>query len=1158
MVKWTEAQQEAIRLRHKNILVSAAAGSGKTAVLVERIKQLILEDGISLDQFLIVTFTNAAAAEMKEKLIKAITIAIEEDPENSAFLRRQLDLAGSANISTFHSFALEVIRRYFYLTDVEPNFKIGDEGAVEIIKWDVLDQVFSDLFEEEEEAFLEFLKCYASDRNERSLKENLLRLYTTIQSIPHPMEWLEESVQALNMDEENFWESPLARFIKEDIQFSVSQILDGFRGAGELAEAAGAEGIYNKNLEDLERLEPLQVMAKQGRLKEMEELLSTFKANVMRAGKEEKAAYETIKEEVKSARDYSKKQISALKERYFSQAPETYLEDMRKSYPHACYLEKLIKEFDRRFREAKREKNLIDFNDIEHYALEILEHEEAAAEYREKFACIFVDEYQDSNVLQDTLVNLIRGDDNLFMVGDIKQSIYKFRLAEPEIFQKRYRDYASGEDGFSAKIDLNQNFRSKGPVIETVNGVFRQIMKGYDQAAALYQGVSSPGPDYETQLHIIDSRVPQDAELDEEIAEMKNAQLEACVAAELVRDLIGKPIFDVKKQRERPITKKDIVILMRGTKNYAEVFQEVFTERNIPAYIDDSGGYFDTIEIQVFLNLLKIIDNKQQDVPLLSALYSAIFDFSVEELVRIRLEHKDMSYYEAFKACAETCQDARLREKCGAVFQKLELYGQMAISLPLEEFIWKLMWETGYYTYCGALPAGQQRQANLRALSDKARDFKNTGHGGIYGFLTYIQALEKRRIPTGQVKLVSENEDIVRIMTIHKSKGLEFPVVLVAGLGKRFNFNKTGKGFLAHKDLGLGLTRVEHRERWYRKTLMQTAIERKMRQEDLEEEIRILYVAFTRAMDQLILLGTSRNIEDGEVRPSPAKNCFLDYLVPNIQEGNLQPRLHDRSQLSGENKQRGKNRQRVEQLLKGLEEEEKGPLFEEIDRRFSYCYPKRQALSKKSKYSVTELSQMGREHQEDRALKVPLFMQGSTGFTAAEKGTIMHKVMECISFKQTLEAVENGKGEEYVQSQVERMKEQELLLEQEAQAVECDKIAAFFQSDMGARAARAEKLYKETEFNLLKEIDGTQVMVQGIIDCYFEEGDHLVLIDYKNSYVNPEHKEVTMKRLKETYEGQIQIYKEALEVIREKPVESAGLYLFSENTFIYYHINNID
>ena len=1159
-MKWTKQQQEAINLRDHNILVSAAAGSGKTAVLVERIKQLILKDRIGLNQFLIVTFTNAAASEMKEKLIAAITKAIEEDPQSSAFLRKQLDLAANANISTFHSFALEVIRRYFYLIDIEPNFKIGDEGTVEIMKWDTIDQLFSDCFEAEDPEFLEFLRAYASDRSEHALKENLLNLYTTIRSIPHPLQWLDTHIKDLDFSKERFGESPLAQFIMQDLKTSVSQILDGFRQAGQLAETAGTEGIYHKNQEDLEVLEPLERMAKTGDLEGIGRLLATFKANTMRAGKAEKEDYEQIKEEMKASRDFSKKMISGLKERYFAQTMDTYVEDLQSVYPAARYLQNLLLEFDRRFREAKLEKNLIDFSDIEHYALEILEHEEAAKEYREKFACIFIDEYQDSNVLQDTLIDRIRRENNLFMVGDIKQSIYKFRLAEPEIFQAKYQQYASGKNKFDTKIDLNQNFRSKGRVIAAVNGVFEKIMKGYDQDAALYQGVPYEGElDYKTQLHIVDSRITEDMDLDEDVAEMKNAQLEAHTAAGIIRELLGKPIFDVKKNCQRAVTKRDIVILMRGTKNYADVFQEIFTELDIPSYVDDSGGYFDTIEIQVFLNLLKVIDNKRQDLPLLSVLRSAIFHFSIDELIHVRLAYKDVSYFEAFQKFADGTEERELSEKCADVLEKLRIYREMAQVLPLEEFIWKLMWETEYYTYCGALPAGQQRQANLRALADKAKDFQETGRGGIYGFLTYIQALENRKVPTGQVKLINENDDIVRIMTIHKSKGLEFPVVIAAGLGKRFNFNKTGKGFIAHKDLGLGLTRVEYKEHWYRKTLMQTAIERKMRQEDLEEELRILYVAFTRAMDQLILLGTSKTIEDGQPKPSPAKNCFLDYLIPLIQEGELDLHLHDRTQLTGESRQRGQNREKVRNYF--LESADQSllqePLYQEIDRRFSFQYKNLAALSKKSKYSVTELSRMGSEHAEEEiALRSPAFLQGTQDFTAAQRGTIMHKVMECINFAQALSQTRAGKGEEYVRIQVKRMEEQELLLPDEAQAVECDKIAAFFQSDIGVRAAKADQLYKETEFNLLKEVDGTEVMVQGVIDCYFEEEDYLVLIDYKNSYVNKKDREQALRKLKQTYEGQVQIYQEALEIIRQKPVAEACLYLFSENDWISYHTNN--
>lgn len=1160
MVNWTEAQQEAIDLRSRNILVSAAAGSGKTAVLVERIKQLILEDKISLDQFLIVTFTNAAAGEMKEKLIKAITKAIEEDPAHGAFLRQQLDLAGSANISTFHSFALEVIRRYFYLTDIEPNFKIGDEGTVEIMKWDVLDQLFADFFESGDEGFLEFLKTYASDRNERGLKENLLRVYTTIQSIPHPLKWLKEHIASLDMEPEEFQKSALAAFIREDISASIAQVLAGFQRAGELVEDAGIESIYNKNQEDLEALEPLIRMAETGDLAGIGSLLSSFKANTMRVKKEEKEDYEVIKEDVKNARDYSKKQLQALKERYFQQDMSTYLQDMQDICPFARFLEKLILEFDSRFTAAKQEKNIIDFNDIEHYALEILEHEEAAGEYREKFTCIFVDEYQDSNVLQDTLINLIKREDNLFLVGDIKQSIYKFRLAEPEIFQARYDDYAAGKDAFSTKIDLNRNFRSKGAVIRTVNGIFKNIMKGYDDAAALHQGVSYSGPlDYKTSLHIVDSRASEDMDLDEEIAEMKNAELEAHCAAKRIKEILGSPIFDVKNKIQRPVQKKDIVILMRGTKNYADVFQEILTEQDLPAYVDDSGGYFDTVEIQVFLNLLKTIDNKQQDLPLISALRSAVFGFSIDELIQIRLRQKDTSYFDAFAACAAE-ESEGLSQKCRMVLRQLKEYRQMAQALPLEEFIWGLMWETGYYTYCGALPAGQQRQANLRALADKARDFQNTGYGGIYGFLTYIQAMEKRKIPTGQVKLINENDDIVRIMTIHKSKGLEFPVVITAGLGKRFQSGKTGKGFLVHKDLGIGLTRADSRLHWHRKTLMQTAIERKMRQEDLEEELRILYVAFTRAMDRLILIGTSKNIgEEGQLKQSPAKSCFLDYLLPYAEEGGMEISILDRSQLSAENRRRGQNRETVRELFLELAQEQEtsekkqreDSRLLEIHRRLSFRYPHMQDLSKKSKYSVTELSRLKYgQAEEQHTLKIPVFMQEEQAFDPARRGTIMHKVMECIDFKEAFSQVKAGRGEAYVQEEVLRMQQQELLLSEEAEAVECEKIVAFFKSDIGCRIACAEHVYKETEFNLQRELEGTQIMVQGIIDCYFEEEGHLILIDYKNSYINPKNREVSLKRLEETYAGQIQVYKEALEVIRKKPVTEAYLYLFSENEFL--------
>lgn len=1138
-MKWTDKQQQAIDLRGQNMLVSAAAGSGKTAVLVERIKQLIIRDQVGLDQLLIVTFTNAAASEMKEKIISAVTKEIELNPKDSGFLRKQLNIVGSANISTFHSFALEVIRRYFYLTDVEPNFKIGDEGTIEIMKGQVMDELFHIHFEEGGEGFRDFLKAYSSDRNDHAIKEHIQKLYTTIQSIPEPLGWLESRIEDMKGE---LADSNLMGFIKLDVTHNLQRIIASFEQACVLAE--GVESIYQKCCEDLDTIQMLSTE----NLDDFGKQLGAFKANTLRAAKEEKEIYADVKEEIKQHRDYGKKLIKNLLERYFSQPIEGYEADMKAVYPMACYLQELIRDFDRMFKAAKGERNLLDFNDIEHYALKILENDTAAAEYREKFAYIFVDEYQDSNLLQDTLIHRIKRENNLFMVGDIKQSIYKFRLAEPEIFQEKYERYRSEDTADSTKIDLNQNFRSKRAVIETVNGIFENIMNNYDADAALYQGVPYEGPiDYKTQLHIVDSSISEDMELGEDIAEMKNAELEAYAAAEIIKDAIGTVIFDVKQGKERPLTRRDIVILMRGMKNYADIFQRVFTELDIPSYMDDSGGYFDTVEIEVFMNLLRLIDNRKQDLPLLSVMRSSILNFSIEELIEIRLIDGNITYYEAVLSYSREGLDPALQEKCARLFAQLDEWTQMAQSFPLEDLVWQLMWETGYYTYCGALPAGEQRQANLRALVDKARDFQQNNYSGIYGFLTYIKAMEKRSVSTGQVKLVGENDDIVRIMTIHKSKGLEFPMVIVAGLGKRFNVAKSGKGFLAHKDLGIGLTYVNYEAHWYRKTLMQTAIEQKMRKEDLEEELRILYVAFTRAMDRLVLLGTSRKVKDGELQASLSQNSFIDYVIPYLEEGQIDFYLHDRSEIHLDNQSRAKNREELDAIFEDTKVEP-SDLSEEIDRRLSFRYFNEHALSIKSKYAVTELSSGEQAGEKEQELKAPLFLQEKRTFTAAEKGTLLHSVMEYIDFRETCLSKDKM---HYVREQIAKMQSCGLLLEEEAAAIEPKRIVGFFESELGKRAGKSQ-VYKETEFNLLKEMDGTEIMVQGVIDCYFEETDGLVLIDYKSSYVDWNDKDASIELIKDRYREQIEIYKEALEATQQKNVKEAYLYLFRINESVCY------
>ena len=1135
-MEWNKAQKQAIENRGNNLLVAAAAGSGKTTVLIERIKRLILEDRIPVDRFLIVTFTKAAASEMKEKIVTALTKAIDEagSREDIVYLKRQLDLVGRASISTFHSFALDVIRRYFYLTDVEPDFRICDEAQSTLLKAQAVDELFSDKFAEKNQDFIDFITCYASDRNERKAKDIILETYRMIQSIAEPFEWLEQMTENLSVSEEEFEESGLFDFVKED----TAGVIDfAEKTLGQIAELLSDAGVYSLSDKFETALAEIRATDISGmNYSQMKSAVSGIEIPRMAALKAEKEAYELVKEQAVYLKDGVKKQLEYIRNRYYICELSEYIEDINRTYRYACILKELVTEFSSRFKALKAEKSLIDFNDIEHYALEILGHEEAAAEYRDKFEYIFIDEYQDSNDVQDTLISRIKRENNLFMVGDVKQSIYKFRLAEPELFMKKYAEYSHSEN--SLKIDLNQNFRSKGKVLAAVNTVFESIMEDYGPEAALHKGIAYEGElDVKPKLVILDRKTDPDIELDEEIAGMKKAETEALVAADIIKKTLGQKIYDAKKGCEREITRRDIVILMRSTRINASVFAQILENENIPVYVDDSDGYFDTIEISLVEDMLSLIDNSRQDIPLIGVLHSPVFGFTIDELADIRLECKDVSYYEAFRNYVCCGSDPALKAKCAGAEQTIAGWKQLARDIPLSELVWKLIWETGYYTYAGALPGGSQRQANLRALADRAMEASEGGIYDVYGFLKYIEAVKARKIEIGQIKTVGENDDVVRIMTIHKSKGLEFPVVIGAGMGSRFNFRNKEADLALHKQLGIGITYINPAEHWKRKTLIQNIIEKCIRNESFEEEKRILYVELTRAMDRLIMIGSVREFEGNEYKymtesPETAV-CPLDLAAPAAyKEGSgIDIKIVNMQNLSANAAASELGKAQIRELIEAGRTE----CSDEIRQKLSFEYGNMKEVKTRYKYSVTELNKeaAGETRYNEISLKIPAFAAEDTGLSAAMRGSATHKVMEHIDFV-----------EENLDSIIEELAEKNILTDQEKQAVNREGILSFIRSDIGRRAAKADVLRREQPFTILMDKDGTEIMVQGVIDCFFEENGQLVLVDYKNSTLKSE------ELLKSRYRQQLDIYAEALEKITQKPVKERYLFLLGEGKSI--------
>ena len=1179
-MKWTKEQQEAIEIRGKNILVSAAAGSGKTAVLVERIKQLILLDQVPLDHMLIVTFSNAAASEMREKIIDAISKELDQTEGGSAssakasFLRQQLNLIHRANISTFHAFSMEVIRRYFYLIDIEPNFKICDEAQKTILQAEAMEQLFSNLFESSNQDFLDFLSKFSLTKNDNAVKEMIYEVHGFIQSIPDSFDWLRRRAEELSMTREAFEKSAAFSELRGEIHRNLTLAHNCFLQVEEILEAQGIGSLSAKCKLEIEIMDSLRNGFKTLSFDEFAGMMAGVKFQTYTASKEDKESYEEIKEAVAALRDQGKGLVKSLTAQYLSRPLEAYVEDMNRTHLDARSLCMLVEEFDRLYKAKKQNKGLIDFSDIEHYALAVLSKEEAAQEYINKFDYIFIDEYQDSNIVQETLIGKIKRENNLFMVGDVKQSIYKFRLAEPELFINKYEAFKQNRSEFDQKLDLNKNFRSKGNIINAVNDIFSQIMDrdisglDYDDAAALYEGAPYEGElNYPVELQIVDEAQVDDMSIDDEIKEMKKAEVEAYTAAQLIREAKGTLIYDGKKGVERTLSNKDIVILLRGAKGYAEIYAEALMKEGIPAFVDASDGYFDTMEIEIFLNLLRIIDNRKQDIPLLSVLRSPIFGFTIEEMITVRIENKEGAYYGAFKDYAQLGGDQNLQNQCQSALARLDKWKKEAPLMPLEDFLWMLIRETGYYEYIGGIPGGSQRQANLRALIDKAVQFQSSQMKGLFSFINYIEAIKKRKVPMGQVKLLGENDDVVRIMTIHKSKGLEFPMVLVGGLGKRFNKDSDTYQVSLHKDIGLGMRFVDKENSCFKKTIIQTVINQKKQRESLAEELRILYVAFTRAMDRLVLLGTVKDIEKTmDAYAIKGKNGFsgarsyMDFMIPALGNTKIISRQSNRQGISYRKEEVNQQRSMVSKLINGemTIASQHEDLKAEIQRRLEYEYGHSEALLLKSKFTVSEMSRMAELEKSsgttkdirrvDTTLDSPKFTKEKGKFTGAERGTILHKVMEQLDFPDMADLWSQNHSNETkkkaIEAIVQNLITRHILTEEEAVVVAYPKIIGFFDSEIGKRAYSAKKLFKEVSFNIMKELSGEKIIIQGTIDCYFEENGKYILLDYKSNYIGNIEEETGIETILEKYRTQLGLYKEALEKIRGIKVEEAYLYLF--------------
>lgn len=1242
--KWTEDQLKAITTRECNLLVAAAAGSGKTAVLVERIIGIITNEDnpIDIDKLLVVTFTSAAAAEMRERIADAISKALEVNP-NSKVLQRQLTLLSRANITTMHSFCLDVIKNYYHIIDLDPTFRIADETENTLLKLEVINDMFEDYYENEDEEFKNLIEAYSTSKDDEKLKNIILDLYRFSMSGPWPEKWLKDSAESFNVATiQDLDKTEWIKVLKETIYIEVSGYIKTLDKAIELIkDTEGLEPYLQTFSDELNMFNSIIESLNYG-IEELYSEISKVNFGRLKAVKKDKVSDVEALETVKSIRDSIKKKTSKLIEDSFSISIEEALDGIKKSYPYMKMISKLTLDFIERFKIKKRERNLLDFNDLEHLCLKILikyddegniSPSSVSEGFREYFDEVLVDEYQDSNNVQEAIIDLVSrkslDNPNVFMVGDVKQSIYRFRQAKPELFLDKYNKYPLEEGSLNRKIQLYKNFRSREEVISGVNYIFKEVMSEnvgeleYTDEEALNLGASYKENKEEDviiagpiELHILDKAGSKDNleedkieevnlgdEETEEEEDVDAISLEARIVARRIKELLnpdvktGKifKVLDKETGEYRSLKYKDIVILLRATKNWSELFLEELGYEGIPVYADTGTGYFETIEIRTIMSLLKIIDNPMQDVPMISVLRSPLVSFTAEELGDIRLLNKEKYFYEIINEVSEDQHEVNeeLKEKCTIFINNLEKWRKKAIYTPIDEFIWYLYMDTAYYGYVGAMPNGKLRQANLKILFQRAKQFEKTSFKGLFNFINFINKLRSSSGDMGSAKVLGENEDVVRIMSIHKSKGLEFPVVFTSGFGKQFNLMDLNKSILYHDDLGFGPDYVDLEKRISYSTLAKEAIKKKILFETLSEEMRILYVAFTRAKEKLIITGATRDLEksisrwisaaalDKEIVPVSEVlkgKSYLDWIgmalckhkdgedLRNYIGVNNGLLVNDFS--TWKVKMWRKSDLIVEKDEVAVDEINEGDLFinqevnsidKEISRRLGYQYKYSLAEKLPSNVSVSDLKRSLYEHEDDDILTVnifrdkeilkPKFLQEKKGLSASERGTAVHFIMQ----KLNLDKVSTR---EEIRNQIEDMKNNNLLSEEEVKSVEKTNFVGFFRSELGKRMMTAYsdgKLLKRelpfyTEISSL-EVDNTlpeekykneKVRLQGIIDCIFEEDNEIVLLDYKTDYVVEGMEEEVIDK----YRVQLRYYKEAVEKITGKKVKGSYLYLF--------------
>ncbi|MFD1039015.1 helicase-exonuclease AddAB subunit AddA [Virgibacillus byunsanensis] len=1231
MVNWTKEQEKAIYTDGSDVLVAAAAGSGKTAVLVERIIQKLLkkESPVDIDSLLVVTFTNAAAQEMRNRVGAALEKALAEDP-TSVHLKKQLSLLQRASISTLHSFCLDVVKQYAYLLDIDPSFRIANDMEADLIKQEVLDDLFEDWYGkegDEQQSFFAVVDRFSSDRSDVEVENLILKLYTFAVQNPWPEEWLDQLAVVYDIpkdwDEARLnWLTIIKREVKDQFDAMKQELV---LALGLTRESDGPFHYAEAIESDLENLhEALKSLDSWDGLQAFMSS-STF----ARLSGKKVECDQAKKDKVKALRESYKKRWNSMKNGWFSRDLTSHIEDMQELAPVVKQLTELVKQFKERFTKQKKERAIVDFSDLEHYCLQLLVDESSdkgnplpsivATQFKKQFSELLVDEYQDTNLVQETILTLISdqtGPGNMFMVGDVKQSIYRFRHAEPTLFIQKYKRFAQN-DYQASRIDLSSNFRSREQVLVGANYIFRQIFDenlgeiNYDQDAELIYANkmydSFPYEEPQPELLIIDREVPEekeDNEEDEDYQDLEKAQLEARAYADKIKQWIGKKdgkalqVVDKVTEAQRHVQYRDIVILMRSM-TWAPTIVDELKKQGIPVYAELSTGYFEAIEVKIMLSFLKVIDNPRQDISLASVLHSPIVGLNEEDLALVRLSDRKNTYYDALRQFVKE-NNSNTAVKVSHFLKLLEQFRLASRQGALSDLIWEIYRKTGYYDFVGGMPGGRQRQANLRALYDRARGYETTSFRGLFRFLRFIERMEERGEDLGAARALSEQEDVVRIMTIHKSKGLEFPVVIVGAMDKQFNLQDLRQRYLLHKDLGFASKYIDPVKRITYPTLFHHALQQEKLRELLAEEMRVLYVALTRAKEKLLMVGNVASFEKKQdkwqtmidhaqwVLPAHFRiqsKTYLDWVGPALirhqtndvlrteevsdavlEEIRIDPSewnvsivhgsdLTNRQEAIVETNQKLKENITTWQPV-DLEDE---VLEEHVEKRLSYVYPYQEAAKSRAKQTVTEIKrqrELKDEYSADQLVqpfqapivKRPQFMQKEKTISATERGTAMHAVMQHIPMSKPM--VEHD-IREFVESLVER----EILTRQEADVVDSKAVEAFFDTEIAQYMMNVPSIYREIPFSLslpAKEVyanwtgENENVLVQGVIDCVIPMDDGWIIVDYKTDAIDGEVTDQVIRKLKARYDTQMKLYKYAIEHIWNQPVMGTKLYFFAK------------